>query len=255
MIDNNLTEFCQSKEYVDPKEKLSKSFSIHPHNFFVERYANVDFGVNFEEMKRTQNMGYQIPFKKFPKKEKKKVVKNKLSQNSGLYCLNYSIPQNFLFPGDKGKRKDLSKKLSLKKHSRNFARNEHPKNNNIDINKIFDKKKTTLMIKNIPNKYTKKMMLEEINDSFKGTFDFFYLPIDFDNNCNVGYAFINLKEMKFIKSFYLRFYNKKWKRFNSEKICDLKYAKIQGRDKCRVHFNNSSLMKQNDSKLKPFLDF
>ena len=35
------------------------------------------------------------------------------------------------------------------------------------------------MIKNIPNKYTKKMMLGEFDKKFKNTYDFFYLPIDF----------------------------------------------------------------------------
>jgi hypothetical protein len=52
--------------------------------------------------------------------------------------------------------------------------------------------RTTLMIKNIPNKYTQKMLLATIDAEFRGTYDFFYLPIDFKNKCNVGYAFINL---------------------------------------------------------------
>jgi hypothetical protein len=53
-------------------------------------------------------------------------------------------------------------------------------------------RRTTLMIKNIPNKYTQKMLLATIDESFKGQYDFFYLPIDFKNKCNVGYAFINM---------------------------------------------------------------
>ena len=39
--------------------------------------------------------------------------------------------------------------------------------------------RTTLMIKNIPNKYTQKMLLEEIDRNHFGAYDFFYLPIDF----------------------------------------------------------------------------
>ncbi len=53
-------------------------------------------------------------------------------------------------------------------------------------------KRTTLMVKNIPNKYTQKMLLATIDEGFRGHYDFFYLPIDFKNKCNVGYAFINM---------------------------------------------------------------
>ena len=53
-------------------------------------------------------------------------------------------------------------------------------------------KRTTLMVKNIPNKYTQKMLLATIDEQFKGQYDFFYLPIDFKNKCNVGYAFLNM---------------------------------------------------------------
>ncbi|MCD7457379.1 hypothetical protein HAX54_035002 [Datura stramonium] len=44
---------------------------------------------------------------------------------------------------------------------------------------LFLDTRTTLMIKNIPNKYTSKMLLAAIDEQHKGTFDFLYLPIDF----------------------------------------------------------------------------
>lgn len=34
------------------------------------------------------------------------------------------------------------------------------------------------MIKNIPNKYTKEMLLENIDRKFYNAYDFFYLPMD-----------------------------------------------------------------------------
>lgn len=96
-------------------------------------------------------------------------------------------------------------------------------------------------------------MLERIDRKFRACYDFFYLPIDFKNKCNVGYAFINFIDQKAIIPFYIEFNNTKWERFNSEKICVINYARIQGRDALIKHFQNSSVMNQNDVKLKPLL--
>jgi hypothetical protein len=46
------------------------------------------------------------------------------------------------------------------------------------------------------------MLLERIDRHNASKWDFFYLPIDLKNNCNVGYAFINLVEPPFIVPFY-----------------------------------------------------
>jgi len=62
--------------------------------------------------------------------------------------------------------------------------------------------RTTIMIKNIPNKYTQQMLLSTIDRSQRDNYDFFYLPIDFKNNCNMGYAFINFVDSIFIVDFF-----------------------------------------------------
>ncbi|KAL5213378.1 hypothetical protein ABZP36_024225 [Zizania latifolia] len=114
----------------------------------------------------------------------------------------------------------------------------------LDLEKIIPGKdtRTTLMIKNIPNKYTSNMLLEVINETHEGTYDFFYLPIDFKNKCNVGYAFINMASPVYIVSFYKAFAGRKWEKFNSEKVVSLAYARIQGQAALVNHFQNSSLM-------------
>jgi len=123
----------------------------------------------------------------------------------------------------------------------------------IDINKIDATGRTTLMIRNIPNKYDLTLILTTINANHKGKFDFFYLPIDFSNRCNFGYAFINFTHTKFIKDFYLEFNGKKWEKFNSEKIGEIKYARIQGHSALMQHFQYSRVMNQQDKKLRPYI--
>uniref|UniRef100_A0A6B2LFY5 Mei2-like C-terminal RNA recognition motif domain-containing protein n=1 Tax=Arcella intermedia TaxID=1963864 RepID=A0A6B2LFY5_9EUKA len=102
--------------------------------------------------------------------------------------------------------------------------------------------RATLMIKNIPNKYDQEMLLEAINKRFRGSYDFFYLPIDFKNKCNVGYAFINFISYETVGPFFEEFNQKKWEKFNSEKVCKITYARIQGKNAFIDHFRNSSLM-------------
>jgi hypothetical protein len=43
-------------------------------------------------------------------------------------------------------------------------------------------KRTTLMLRNIPNKYTLQNLVDEINSSFWGKFDYVNLPIDYSVN-------------------------------------------------------------------------
>ncbi|XP_009390743.2 protein MEI2-like 2 isoform X1 [Musa acuminata AAA Group] len=124
----------------------------------------------------------------------------------------------------------------------------------LDLDKIIkgEDTRTTIMIKNIPNKYISNMLLAAIDESHKGTYDFLYLPIDFKNKCNVGYAFINMVSPSHIISFYKAFNGKKWEKFNSEKVASLAYARIQGRSALVTHFQNSSLMNE-DKRCRPIL--
>ncbi|KAK9284537.1 hypothetical protein L1049_023712 [Liquidambar formosana] len=124
----------------------------------------------------------------------------------------------------------------------------------LDLDKIIsgEDTRTTLMIKNIPNKYTSKMLLAAIDENHRGTYDFLYLPIDFKNKCNVGYAFINMVSPTHIIPFYQAFNGKKWEKFNSEKVASLAYARIQGKGALVTHFQNSSLMNE-DKRCRPIL--
>lgn len=114
----------------------------------------------------------------------------------------------------------------------------------IDLWKIENRtdKRTTCMIRNIPNKYTQQMIFDLVNESHGGCFDFLYLRMDFRNRCNVGYAFINFTHSDHIISFAKRFNGKRWARFNSDKVCHLTFARIQGTEALIEKFRTSKVM-------------
>ena len=56
------------------------------------------------------------------------------------------------------------------------------------------------------------------------------------SRCNVGYAFINFISTADILPFYEEFNFKKWDRFNSDKVCEITYARIQGKVSLITHF-------------------
>ncbi|KAG2197577.1 hypothetical protein INT47_009575 [Mucor saturninus] len=76
--------------------------------------------------------------------------------------------------------------------------------NKADASRVITKQdsRMTFMIRNIPNKYTQEMIINEINKTHRNTYDFFYLRMDFKNKCNMGYAFINFIEAKSVISLY-----------------------------------------------------
>lgn len=47
------------------------------------------------------------------------------------------------------------------------------------------------MLRNIPNKLTQAQLKDHLDETSFGKYDFMYLRMDFSNNCNVGYGFIN----------------------------------------------------------------
>ncbi|KAK1377391.1 Terminal ear1 [Heracleum sosnowskyi] len=113
--------------------------------------------------------------------------------------------------------------------------------------------RTTVMIKNIPNKYSQKLLLnmldnhcihhnqqiDEDDDEPLSSYDFVYLPIDFVNKCNVGYGFVNMTSPEATLRLYNSFHRQNWEVFNSRKICQVTYARLQGVEALKEHFKTS----------------
>ncbi|CAK8999053.1 unnamed protein product [Durusdinium trenchii] len=106
---------------------------------------------------------------------------------------------------------------------------------------------TTAMLRNIPNKFSQKALLEEIDaEGFSGLYDFFYVPMDVRNKTNVGYAFINFLDPADMSRFSQHFEGYRFRNHNSQKIATVNPAHVQGlarnvqqlTKKAVLHFNN-----------------
>ncbi|RPA86148.1 hypothetical protein BJ508DRAFT_372923 [Ascobolus immersus RN42] len=140
---------------------------------------------------------------------------------------------------------------------------ETPAKNAIDLDEILHglDTRTTVMLRNIPNKVDQATLKEYLDETSAGLYNFLYLRIDFKNLCNVGYAFINfidpLDIVKFVQARSgVRWYTDKDVgvenvpltpsriQYNSDKVLDVTYANIQGLDQLIEKFRNSNVMDQ-----------
>merc|ERR1719506_1681072 len=107
---------------------------------------------------------------------------------------------------------------------------------------------TTIMLRNIPNRYTREMLVARLDDGYKGQYDFVYLPIDFNSKCNVGYAFVNFRAPAVAQRFFAEFNGAKCKNvlpgFSSQKICEVSYARVQGRDQNMENLRDEKFMEK-----------
>jgi hypothetical protein len=84
---------------------------------------------------------------------------------------------------------------------------------------------TTLMLRNLPNQYTRDMLLELLGTvGFAGKYTFVYLPIDFKTHAGLGYAFVDLvsrEETDRMRNMFEGF--SQWA-MRSEKVCTVSWS-------------------------------
>lgn len=109
---------------------------------------------------------------------------------------------------------------------------------------------TTLMIRNLPNRYTQRELIGELEDlGFAGAFDFLYIPLDKGTMSNVGYAFVNFVDSSWASKCMVTFQNYRFKRHRkiSGKIAAVSPAHIQGLEANLAHYEHAAV---NTAKLK-----
>lgn len=86
----------------------------------------------------------------------------------------------------------------------------------------------TLMVRNIPVRYSQDMLLKEWPNN--GEYDFLYLPICIGRKGNVSFAFINFVTAEAASEFHTRWHKQRLQHFSARKPLDISPAHVQGRD-------------------------
>merc|ERR1719453_2284022 len=111
----------------------------------------------------------------------------------------------------------------------------------------------TFMVRNIPNKYRPDMLLDVFRD-WRQYIDFYYMPTDFKNCGNLGYAFVNFHNVEAAKAFRQQFHGHRLPLFQeSNKVLAVSDARVQGKHANVERFRNSSVMGVLQEKYKPLV--
>jgi hypothetical protein len=96
-----------------------------------------------------------------------------------------------------------------------------------NADQMGDNEKTTLMIRNISNRYTPEWLLEEIMEIAEC--DFLHLPKANQSAANLGYAFVNFSSPTGAQEFLMAFEGHQFvKQPNSSKRAKVSFAELQG---------------------------
>jgi len=104
--------------------------------------------------------------------------------------------------------------------------------------------RTTVMLRNMPNNYTRDMLLELVDSlGFTGCYDFAYLPVDFKSQAGLGYAFINFVSSAEAERCFANFEGFSGWKVPSEKVCTVTWGSpYQGLEAHIERYQNSPVM-------------
>lgn len=116
--------------------------------------------------------------------------------------------------------------------------------------------RTTVMMRNIPNNYTREMLFNLLNEKgLAKKYDLVYLPVDFKKKVGLGYAFINFIDHEVAASFWDIFHGFNRWIAQSDKVCEVTWSDaLQGRKANIERYRNSPIMHESVPDLcKPVL--
>eukprot|EP00931_Biecheleriopsis_adriatica_P040571 TRINITY_DN2324_c0_g1_i15.p1 TRINITY_DN2324_c0_g1~~TRINITY_DN2324_c0_g1_i15.p1 ORF type:complete len:267 (+),score=55.38 TRINITY_DN2324_c0_g1_i15:129-929(+) len=134
-----------------------------------------------------------------------------------------------------------------------FMHNKVPKNVDLaEHSADLETPPTTMMIRNIPNRYSQQELMNELDRlGFLGSYDFFYMPHDRATKYNVGYAFVNFVDnyhAKQLQEVFEGFCFAKHQHQHFKKTARVSVAHLQGFAANLRHYENSAVSRSTRQK-------
>ena len=205
----SIEKIRNSSNYLPELNKKDTLYNLNTNNLSEKKIKNTN--INFEENNIANNMN-----------------------NFNNICFNNKLKMNYKNIISNKSMNNIMNKSTLKGEKQIL---------NLDDIVTGKDTRTTVMIRNIPIKYTDEILNEALVE-FHGKYDCLYLPYDYEKNGNKGYAFINFLNPLHILYFYEKFNGKKWVHFESSKICELNCAHFQGVNEIQKHAKNFKDLKK-----------
>ena len=230
-------------------QKLNVNMTYNPHIKLSSTSSNKQSKTSTENNKQSQNNSNASSEIKNANNKSNNTTQEKKTKN--IESKNSTNNNN------KSLNNTNNRKLSEQSFNKNIETSTNNNNNNINFTtkkceKLFlnlddiasgKDLRTTIMIRNIPIKYTDNILNETFKE-FHGKYDCLYMPYDHEKKGNKGYAFINFVNPLHILLFYEKFNGEKWVHFESSKICELNMAHFQGINEIQKHAKNFKELKK-----------
>eukprot|EP00929_Paragymnodinium_shiwhaense_P000041 TRINITY_DN10014_c0_g1_i1.p1 TRINITY_DN10014_c0_g1~~TRINITY_DN10014_c0_g1_i1.p1 ORF type:complete len:712 (-),score=126.81 TRINITY_DN10014_c0_g1_i1:119-2254(-) len=111
---------------------------------------------------------------------------------------------------------------------------------------------TTVMLKNLSERYTRTSLMLEINAAgFEMKYDFIYMPISNATERNPGYAFINFIDAASAQRFYKAFHKQQMEILNAGKPAEVVAAVVQGYEANFKIFSSSRVKRSANVEARP----
>jgi len=114
---------------------------------------------------------------------------------------------------------------------------------------------TTLMIRNIPCRYSQRDLVMDLKTKgLEGVYDFLYMPMDQASSSSVGYAFVNFIHPSYAETCMQLFQGHRFKRARcARKVASVSVAHIQGLQKNLQHYEKTAVNNSKQALRRPMV--